>query len=111
MRPWRLVSSVSPMRPSSRAGAAELERTRPLTTFALDVALYGTVASRATRSNGPAYEQDHVAVERRAVPAGLEAGDGHIARQLAMQRRQLFRLDGARGVRGTIVIDHRAGDG
>src|SRR5260370_17446320 len=41
------------MRPSSRAGAPELERTRPLTTFTLDVALYGTVASRATQSSPP----------------------------------------------------------
>src|SRR5712691_13249405 len=53
MRPWRLVSSANPMRPSSRAGAPELERTRPLTTFALDVALYGTVAPRATQSSPP----------------------------------------------------------
>src|SRR5260370_22967829 len=111
MRPWRLVSSVSPMRPSSRAGAPELERTRPLTTFALDVALYGTVASRATRSGWPAHGQDHVAVERRACAAGVKAGDAHVAGQLAMQRRQLVRLDGAGRGRGANLGDHPAGQG
>src|SRR5229473_2095439 len=59
----------------------------------------------------PADRKDHVAVEGCPSPAGVEAGDGHIARQLAMQGRQLLRLDGARRVGGAIVVDHRARDG
>src|SRR5713226_10677498 len=73
---------------------------------------YTALSRSAQRSSGaPTDWQDHVAVERRAIPAGVEAGDGHIARQLAMQRCQLLRLDRAPGVGGAIVIDHRAGDG
>src|SRR5712692_7001429 len=135
MRPWRLVSSVNPMRPSSRAGAPELERTRPLTT--LPSMSHYTVLSRhaqrnpphlvgrwARRRRGPegmpeitsaarrpADRKDHVAVEGCASPARIEAGDGHIARQLAMKGRHLLRFDRARGIGGAIVVDHRARDG
>src|SRR5260370_42514641 len=130
MRSWRFVSSVSPMRPRSRAGAPELERTRPLTTFALDVALYGAVALCATcapsplRGEGqgegrertsaarrPADGQNHVQVEGCAVPAGAEAADGHIARQLPMEGRQLVRLDGAARAGRASVAHHRASAG
>src|SRR6266849_1523615 len=99
------------MRPSSLVGAPGPERTRPFTTFALDVALYGTVALCATRLGVPTYRQDHVPVERRAIPAGIETGDGHIARELAMEGRHLLGLDGARGVGRAVVVDHSAGDG
>src|SRR2546427_1982171 len=98
------------MRTRSRAGAPVSERARPLTTCALDVALYGTVASRATRSGAPTDRQDHVSIERRAIPAGIEPREGDIARQLAMQGRHLLRLDGARGVGGPVVVNHRAGN-
>src|SRR5258708_35762003 len=100
MRPRRLVSSLRPMRPSSRV--------EPLTAFSLDVALYGTVALCATTLAGPSNGQDHVPVERGSLPSGIESGDGDVARQLPMERRERGRLDRATGVGRTVVVDHHA---
>src|SRR6266849_5743058 len=99
------------MRPSSLADAPGLERTRPLTTISLDVALYGTVALCATEWLArPEDRQDHVAVERTAVPAEIEARDGDVARQLPMEPGQLRWLVSARRVGRPVVVDHRARD-
>src|SRR6266849_908761 len=101
MRPWRLVSSLSPMRPSSRA--------EPLTTFSLDVALYGTVALCATTSRGAELAGS------RSGRAGSPPFRNRIRRwgrcpPAPDGGRERSGLDRAAGVGRTIVVDHRARD-
>src|SRR5437899_5637096 len=109
--PWRVVWSVRPMRPSSRAWAPGPERTRPLTTSP-SMSHYTALSRSAQRRLAmPGHQQDHVAIERRAPAAGFEAGDRDVACQLSVQAGQLSWLDGLSRICRSVMVDHRAGDG